>query len=96
MKIADQDGDDSLSVEECKILFFKNAEPDCELVMQAIERIALVKEIREKRKLKEERERKRKAFEDACGDFVETLKKDLDDTITHEELTLVRKKPFEK
>jgi hypothetical protein len=96
MKIADQDGDDSLSVEECKILFLKNAEPDCELVMQAIERIALVKEIREKRKLKEERERKRKAFEDACGDFVETLKKDLDDTITHEELTLVRKKPFEK
>ena len=96
IKIADQNDDDSLNVEECKTLFLKNSEPDCELVMSAIERISVVTEIREKRKLKEEREKKRKAFEDACGEFVETLKKDLDDTITHEELTLVHKKPFEK
>jgi len=96
MAIADQDENNSLSVEETKTLFLKNGEPDMELVMESIDRISMVKEIREKRKLREEKEAKMKEFEDACGAFVETIQGDLGDTITHEELQLVCKKPFEK
>jgi len=94
--MADENADGQLNVEECKKLFMVDGEPDCELVMKAIEGIALVKDIRARKKAKKAAEKRRLAFEDACGEYVDAMNSKLDGKMTDEELRLVYNKPFEK